>query len=109
LLSNHKCETIEVISGPIYNSEKKLEGYENVFVNEQKVLMKDGIIVPSHLYKLIKCNTQSKAYASGFVFENAKTFDNGKTLGSFEQSIEDIENLTGLTFNFKDSLNGKLS
>jgi DNA/RNA endonuclease G (NUC1) len=71
--------------------------------------MKNGIAVPPRLYKIIKCNTNGKTYASGFVVENTKTFDNDKTLASFEEPIQSIENSTGLAFTFKDSLNGQLS
>lgn len=77
LLKDSKCDTIEVISGPIYNSDKLLEGkywlklgYHDVYKNEQIVLLKNGIVVPPRLYKIIKCNTKDKTYASGFTFYN---------------------------------------
>ena len=52
--------------------------------------MKNGIIVPPKLYKIIKCNKDKKSYASGFTFENSETFDNDKTLKTFEESLESI-------------------
>lgn len=51
-------------------------GYENIYVNENIVLSKNGVIIPPKLYKIIKCNTRDKAYASGFTFLNSKTEDN---------------------------------
>ncbi len=38
------------------------------------------MVVPTRLYKIIKCNTKDKTYASGFTFANEKTYDNLKTL-----------------------------
>jgi hypothetical protein len=45
--------------------------------------MKNGIVVPPRLYKIIKCNTKDKAYASGFTFLNERTYDNSKKLIEF--------------------------
>lgn len=42
--------------------------------------MKNGAVVPPRLYKIIKCNTKDKAYASGFTFYNETTEDNQKNL-----------------------------
>lgn len=42
--------------------------------------MKNGITIPSKLYKIIKCNTKDRTYASGFTFYNSKTYDNDKLL-----------------------------
>lgn len=71
--------------------------------------MKNGVVVPPRLYKIIKCNIQDKTYASGFTFYNEKTYDNAKNLSQFEQSIQEIQDQTGLVFTFKDKLTGKLS
>ena len=55
-----------------------------MFKNEQRVLLKNGLIVPPKFYKIIKCNTKdNKSYASGFMFYNDQTFDNAKTLKQF--------------------------
>lgn len=48
-----------------------------MFREEALVLMRDGIVVPEKLYKIVKCNTRSgKQYVDGFEFWNKKTFDN---------------------------------
>lgn len=60
-------------------------GYDNIYVNENIVLSKNGVIIPPKLYKIIKCNTGDKAYASGFTFLNSKTEDNSKNLSDFEE------------------------
>lgn len=66
-------------------------------------------MIPARLYKIIKCNRLDKSYASGFTFLNEKTLDNNKNLLDFEVPIEEIEDETGLLFNFKENLTGKLT
>lgn len=58
--------------------------------------------MPTHLYKIIKCNMgDSLSYASAFEFVNKRSFDNKKKLSDFEIPLEELEKRTGLTFNLK--------
>lgn len=65
----------------------KYVAYENVYKNTEKVMMKNGIVIPPKLYKIIKCNTTRTAYTSGFTFLNEETYDNHKPLAEFETPL----------------------
>ena len=58
--------------------------YEDVYKNEEKVMLKNGIIVPPRLYKIIKCNTKDASYTSGFVFHNDSRIQNENILKQYE-------------------------
>ena len=47
--------------------------HPDIYYNQQRVLRQNGIVVPPHLYKIIKCNTKDGyAYASAYQFENGE-------------------------------------
>ena len=109
LLTDEKCDTIEIVSGPIFYSDIKDKDHPEVYHNQQVVFKENGIITPPQLYKIVKCNTKNGySYASAFKFKNEKTEDNAKTLAQFSVPIEEIENKTGLVFNFKEAILGSL-
>ena len=82
-------------------TDKNGKVIENVFKNEERVMMKNGIMVAPKLYKIIKCNTKSGSYTSGFTFLNSETYDNKKSLSSFETSLDEIESQTGMEFKLR--------
>ena len=72
------------------------------------MIKENGIIVPRHLYKIIKCNTKSGSYASAFKFKNYQSPENqlqkqeDTPFKDFKINFEELENRTGLLFNLKD-------
>ncbi len=74
LLQRDKCESVEVISGPIYSKDKPYADsaeMSNIFRSESVVLMKNGVVAPDELYKIIKCNRREGSYLDGFRFSNS--------------------------------------
>lgn len=102
-----RCRSVEVISGPVFEPTKEIgvdpkDPNLKAYYVEYKVLGRDGVAVPNHLYKLIKCNMGNEvSYASAFEFPNRASNDNNKKLLDFEVPIDELERRTGLTFNLK--------
>ncbi len=98
------CESVEVISGPVYLKETPSGGEEKTHRERLIVLKENGIPIPERLFKIIKCNPREgrgKAYLSAFLFLNSETYDNSRTLADFKTSLSEIERVTGLLFNIK--------
>ncbi len=93
---NGKCDSVEVISGPIYFKGNEYQGengekFEKVYQEKSVVLMEDGMMVPEKLYKIVKCNKKvGEQYLDAFEFWNKKTFDNDKPLKHFLTSIKSV-------------------
>lgn len=88
------CESVEVISGPVYLKEtlSTVEGEEKEKAHRERliVLKENGIPIPERLYKIIKCNpreNRGKNYLSAFLFLNSETYDNNRTLLDFKTSL----------------------
>lgn len=98
-----------MINGPIFEPEPDKElnpkgDKDGVFNQSYKVLGKDGVAVPTHLFKIIKCNVgDNHSYASAFIFKNKPSNDNSLRLRDFEIPLEDLTIKTGLVFNLKNS------
>lgn len=100
-----KCKSVEVISGPVFEPQpdktlnpKAEKG--GVFTQSYKVLGKNGIAVPTHLYKIIKCNLgDGNSYASAFLFKNGPSKDNQQRLQDFAIPLSELSGKTGLQFN----------
>jgi DNA/RNA endonuclease G (NUC1) len=96
LAMNGKCDSVEVISGPIYFKGNEYQGengekFEKVYQEKSVVLMEDGMMVPEKLYKIVKCNKKvGEQYLDAFEFWNKKTFDNDKPLKHFLTSIKSV-------------------
>jgi DNA/RNA endonuclease G (NUC1) len=57
------CDSVEIISGPIFQKNYPFSGSthpeeQKSYDSELIVLKKDGIVVPQKLYKIIKCNSK---------------------------------------------------
>lgn len=96
------CESVEVISGPIYLKETPGgEGEEGGKAHHEKliVLKENGIPIPERLFKIIACNSrQQKTYLTAFLFLNSETYDNSRSLIEFKTPMQEVERLTGLRF-----------
>lgn len=99
LLRNNLCETVEIISGPVFYSGVPFIGLENVYENKQVVMMENGLVVPPKCYKIIKANKAEASYLSAFVLTNDKIIDNDIFLKSLVVTIDKLELMTGLRFN----------
>ena len=93
------CDTVEVISGPVYYSGYPKKDMPNIFQNYQVVLMENGIVVPPKCYKIIKGNKGDKSYLAAFVLDNRRVIDVNIKLKSTLVEIGDLEYMTGLRFN----------
>ncbi len=76
------CDTVEVISGPVFYSNipyerpKQKTKIENLFKNEQMVMLENGLVVPPKCYKIIKANVGNQSYLAAFVMPNQEVKDN---------------------------------
>jgi DNA/RNA endonuclease G (NUC1) len=61
LLRNDKCDTLEIISGPVFYSGTPMgRDSPNLFLNSQVVMMENGLVVPTSYYKIVKANVGEK-------------------------------------------------
>lgn len=100
LIRNDVCETIEIVSGPVFYSGLPHKKLANTFENQQVVMLQNGLVVPPKCYKIAKANVGNKSYLAAFVLANEKTIDNKVSLKNTLVSIGDLEYMTGLRFNF---------
>ncbi|PJD94525.1 MAG: endonuclease G [Parachlamydia sp.] len=86
---------IEVITGPLYLPHTKSDGSRVV---KYKVIGKNDVAVPTHFFKVIKCNSSSGLHEiKAYVLPNAQIAQN-ISLDTFAMSLEKVEKLAGMIF-----------